>query len=178
MKPHMNTTTIFACVLLSMLTATPGYAQGAKLQLDRLDRLAATAKEAVNVTLDGNMVRQAAAMGGKEPDAKMQEILQNLKGLYVRTFEFDAPGGYTDQDVEAIRAQLKAPGWSRIVSVRERGELTEIYMFDEPAGSGGLAIIAAEAKELTVVNLIGRINIAQLAALGVQLGVPLIPKAK
>ena len=178
MKPHMKKTTIFACVLLSMLAAAPGYAQGARLQLDRLDRLAATAKEAVNVTLDGNMVQQAAALGGKEPDAKMHEILRSLKGLYVRTFEFDVPGGYTDQDVEAIRAQLKAPGWSRIVSVRERGELTEIYMFNEPAGSGGLAIIAAEAKELTVVNLIGRINIAQLAALGVQLGVPLIPKGK
>src|SRR6266699_1595675 len=173
MKFPMKITTIFACVLLSMLVPREGYAQGAKLRLDQLDHLADKARETANVNLDESLVQQASAMGGKKPSDKTQEVLQGLKGVYVRSFEFDAPGGYTDNDVEAIRAQLKAPGWSRIVSVREKGELTEIYVWNDTAGSGGLAIIAAEAQELTVVNLVGRVNLAQLGALGGQLGIPL-----
>jgi hypothetical protein len=178
MKSQMKTRTILACFLLSMLAARQGYAQGAKLRLDQLDRLSGKAKEVVNVNLDETMVQQASAMGGKQPDAKTQQVLQGLKGVYVRSFEFNAPGEYNDDDVEAIRAQLKAPGWSRIVSVREKGELTEIYVWNDAAGSGGLAIIAAEAQELTVVNLVGHVNLAQLGALGGQLGVPIMPNAK
>ena len=174
----MKSKLVFACFLLSMLAARQGYAQGARLRLDQLDRLSGKAKEVVNVNLDESMVQQASAMGGKQPDAKTQQVLQGLKGVYVRSFEFDAPGGYNDGDVEAVRAQLKAPGWSRIVSVQEKGELVEIYVWKDAAGSGGLAIIAAEAQELTVVNLIGRVNIAQLGALGGQLGVPMLPKGK
>jgi hypothetical protein len=177
MKSQMRKTMVLACVLLSMLVARPGFAQGAKLRLDQLDRLSGKAKEVVNVNLDENMVQQAAAFGGKQPDEKTQQVLQGLKGVYVRSFEFSAPGDYSDSDVAAIRAQLKAPGWSRIVSVQEKGELVEIYMWGDTAGPGGLAIIAAEAQELTVVNLIGRVNLAQLAALG-ELGVPMLPKGK
>jgi len=178
MKPGIKIQTVFACVLLSMFLARAGYAQGAKLQLDRLDRLSAKATEVVNVNLDESMVQQASAMGGKEPDAKMQQVLQGLKGVYVKSFEFSAPGGYSDDDVDAVRAQLKAPGWSQIVSVREKGELVEVYSWSDATGSGGLAIIAAEERELTVVNLIGRVNIAQLGALGGQLGIPMMPKGK
>ena len=179
MKSRLKIPTVAACVLLlSVLVARDGYAQGAKLRLDHLDRLAAKATEAVNVNLDESMVQQASAMGGKEPDAKTQQVLQGLKGVYVRSFEFSAPGAYTDEDVETIRAQVKAPGWSQIVSVREKGELVEVYSWKDGSASGGLAIIAAEERELTVVNLIGRINIAQLGALGGQLGIPLIPNGK
>src|SRR5438445_2714990 len=106
------------------------------------------------------MIHQSWAIGGKQPDAKMQAVLQGLTGVYVKSFEFDAQGAYTDADVEAIRSQLKAPGWSRIVSVREKGELTEIYTF----ANGGVAIIAAEPLALTVVNLLGHVHIAPLGA--------------
>jgi hypothetical protein len=176
MTVRIKSTVVFACVVLSMLAARNGYAQGAKLRLDNLDRLSDKAKETVNVNLDESLVQQASAMGGA--DAKALEVLQGLRGVYVRTFEFDSPGAYTDNDVEAIRSQLKAPGWSRIVSVREKGELTEIYVWNEApsAGAGGLAIIAAERQELTVVNLVGKVNLAQLGALSGTLGITKIGK--
>ncbi len=173
----MKSRVIFALVLLSMLVARQGFAQGAKLQLDHLSRLADKAKEVVDVNLDASMLQQASAMGGKQPDAKTQAVLQGLKGVYVKSFDFGAPGGYTDADVEAIRAQLKAPGWSRIVSIRDKGELVEIYTWND-GKSGGLAIVAAEPQELTVVNLIGQINIAQLGALQGHLGIPILHNTK
>jgi len=177
MKPQIRFT-VFACVLLSLLTVRPAYAQGARLRLDRLTRLADKAKEVVDVNLDESMLQQASAMGGKQPDEKTRQVLQGLKGVYVKSFEFGAPGGYSDADVEAIRSQLQAPGWSRIISVREKGELTEIYTWSDGKTSGGLAIIAAEAQELTVVNLIGQINIAQLGAIQSQFGLSGVLGAK
>lgn len=177
LKSQLKSTTVCAFMLLSMLVARQGYAQGARLQLDRLTRLADKAKEVVDVNLDEPMLQQASAMSGKQPDEKTKAVLQGLKGVYVKSFEFEGPGGYTEADVEAIRTQLKAPGWSRIISVREKGELTEIYSWSDGGVSGGLAIIAAEAQELTVVNLVGRINMAQLGALK-GLGVPVMPNFK
>ena len=37
---------------------------------------------------------------------------------------------------------------------------------------GGLALIVAEKKELTIINLVGRIDLAQLASLGGVMGIP------
>ena len=170
----MKTKLSGAFLLLSLFATQPAFAQGAKLQIDHLDRLADKAKAVVDVNLDQSRLQQAVGLGGKQPDAKMQAILRGLTGVYVKSFEFDVEGAYTEADVEAIRAQLKTPGWSRIVSVREKGELTEIYTW----ASGGLAIIAAEPKELTVVNLVGQINLAQLGALQGQLGMPIMPNSK
>ena len=174
MKPKLTCAFLF----LSLLVAQQAFAQGAKLQLDHLNRLADHAKEVVDVNLDQSMLQQASALGGKPADPRAQAVLQGLKGVYVKSFEFSAEGAYTDADVEAIRAQLKAPGWSRIVSVREKGELTEIYTWTDGKVPGGLAIISAEPHELTVVNLVGQINMAQLGALQGQLGLPLVPNAK
>jgi hypothetical protein len=179
MKSHLKIATICACALVSVLTPRESYAQGAKLRLDQLDRLSGKAKEVVNVNLDESLVQQASAMGGKQPDEKTQQVLQGLKGVYVRSFEFTGRNAYSDSDLEAVRTQLRGPGWSRIVSVHDDGELAEIYVWKDASGnSGGLAIIAADGQELTVVNLIGRVNLAQLGALGGQLGVPMLPKGK
>ncbi len=86
-------------------------------------------------------------------------------------FRVRRPGAYTDADVEAVRKQVAREGWSRIVGVRAKGELAEIYLWKEGGTNGGLVVIAAEANELTVVNIVGNVDLASLAALG-----PMIPK--
>lgn len=170
----MNPRTIINCCLLLSALLVPGAvsAQGARLQLDHLDRLADKATDTVDVTVDTAMLKQAAGfLGGKGSDtAKMQELLQGITGIYVKSFKFDAPGAYTDSDVEAIRKQVSGAGWSRVVGVRERRELTEIYFWKERDTTGGLVVISAESNELTVVNIVGRIDLASLGALG-----PMIP---
>ena len=163
-----------ACLLLSVLLL-PGVAsaQGARLQLDHLNKLADKATDTVDVTVDTAMLKQAAGfLGGKGADtAKMQEVLQGITGIYVKSFKFDAPGGYTESDVETIRKQLSGSAWSRIVGVKERRELTEIYFWNDRDTTGGLAVITAQPNELTVVNIVGRVDLASLGALG-----PMIPK--
>jgi hypothetical protein len=166
MKPRLTQT---LCLLVLLALPSAASAQGARLQLDHLNRLAEKAVEAVDVTLDAAMLKKSAAfLAGKDADtARLQQMLQGITGVYVKSFKFNAPGAYTDADVEAVRKQVARDGWSRIVGVREKDDLNEIYLWKD----GGLVVISAERDELTVVNILGRVDLAALAVLG-----PMIPK--
>lgn len=161
-------------LLLIAATAALG-AQEFKFPLS-LDRLAAKAKESVVVTLDGSLLQLAGKfLSSKNADeAKVKKAVAGLKGIYVRSFEFDQPGQYTQADVESVRLQLKTPGWGRIVDVRstKEGETAEVFLKTENNQIVGLTVIAAEPRQLTVVNIVGPIDPETLATLGGQFGIP------
>ena len=119
------------------------------------------------------MLKQTAGfLAGKGSDtAKVQEMIERITGIYVKSFEFTVPDVYSESDIEAIRKQVTGPGWSRVVGVKGKRELTEIYFWKENDTHGGLVVISAQPNELTVVNIVGHIDLASLAALG-----PMIPK--
>ena len=163
----------YCLIITALLVPRTALAQGARLQLDHLNKLAEKATETVDVSADTAMLKQAAGfLAGKGSDTeKMRELLGGITGIYVKSFEFDGPNMYAESDIEIIRKQVSGPGWSRVVSVREKRELTEIYFWKERETTGGLVVISAEDNELTVVNVVGRVDLASLGALG-----PMIPK--
>jgi hypothetical protein len=65
-----------------------------------------------------------------------------------------------------------------MVSTREGGESVDIYLWQQGDAPGGLAVVAVEPKEVTVVNIVGRIDLQKLAALGGQMGIPKLPIGK
>lgn len=158
--------------LILVLGTLPLLAQAPRLQLDRLERLANTASEVVDVTLDGSTLRMATQFMGKDPQT--QALVRGLQGIYVKSFEFDRPNAYSPADLEAVRAQLQPPGWSRIVNVQSKkdGHVEIFLMGDGHGGNLGLAVLAAEPKELTVVNIVGPIDLQTLGSLEGQLGIP------
>jgi hypothetical protein len=88
----------------------------ARLRIDNLEKLASKAAEVVDVTLDQSMLQLAARFMSdrrSQDEAEARELIKQLKGVYVKSFEFDKEGEYSLSDVEAIRTQLHAP-WSRI----------------------------------------------------------------
>ncbi len=167
-----------AAVLLGlMLIALRARAQDpARLHINGLEKLAAKASEVVDVNLDASMLKLASRFMGEDEkdDAELKQMLQNLKGIYVKSFEFDKEGEYTEADVEAIRSQLRSPAWTKVVSVRSKkeGENAEVYLLGSESNVQGLAIIAADPKELTVVNVVGPIDLNKLSELGGHMGVP------
>ena len=172
----MKATILISAFLL--LAPSAALAQGARLQLDQLDRLASLAAETVNLTIDPEMLRLASAfIKGDGDQSAVKEMLDGLTGIYVRSFEFERENAYTPEDVNTIRNQLMTPGWSRLVTVdgRRERELVEIYSWREGQASGGLAILVAEPRELTVVNIVGSFDLAKLGALQGSFGIPRIP---
>lgn len=181
MKIRSVNAVILSCssLLFALATGSSAFGQNPRLEIKQLDKLASKAAEVVDVTLDDSMLKLASKFVAADHDAEsaeFQELVKNLKGVYVKSFEFDKEGEYSDADVEAIRSQLKSSAWSRMVGVRSKrdNELSEVYLMTEGATQKilGLAIIAAEPKELTVVNIVGPIDIDKLSALEGKMGIP------
>lgn len=167
-----------AAVAIALSAGLPARAQSPKLDLGNLSRLADKANEVVDVTLDGPTLKFAEKFMGEdkdEDDAEALRIIRNLTGIYVKSFEFDKPGEYSESDVDAIRAQLKGSAWSKLVDVQSKREheLDEVYLMSDASGKTlGLAVIVAEQQELTVVNIVGPIDVDHLADLEGKMGIP------
>jgi len=149
-------------------------AQSARLQLANLDYLAGKASQTVDVNIDEKLLHLTASFFGNEPDEKeIKALINGLKGIYVKSFEFEHEGEYSAADVEAIRTQLKSSAWTKIVGIvsKKEGDV-EVYLMSDNNGISGLAVLSIEPKELTVVNIIGPVDIAKLATLEDQFGIP------
>jgi hypothetical protein len=178
MKSIRFVSLLFLLTAFAALAAQAQQGQAVRLQLGNLDKLEARAEESVNVTLDGKLLELAGMfLNTKKPEeAAIKELIMGLKGVYVKSFEFDKEGEYTSADVDSIRMQLSAPTWSRMAGVKSRreGESVDVYMTLEGSQLGGIAVIATEPKQLTVVNIVGTIDLEKLVRLSGKFGIPLI----
>lgn len=152
-----------------------GSAQDGRIRTAQLDALAAKASQTVDVNLDEKLMQFAAKfLSTKDPDeASVKDLVNGLKGIYVRSFEFDAEGQYSQADIESIRSQLKAAPWSRLVNVQSKREgSVEVYLMLTGSQVGGLAVLATDPKEITVVNIVGPVDLDKLSQLEGSFGVP------
>ena len=173
-RPVVNR--IIILILLAASCVATARAQDARLQIDQLNGLAEKAAEVVEVTLDERSLRLAARfLSPNNPDeAKVKEIVSGLKGVYVRVFEFEKPGEYSSGDLESVRSQLRQPGWDKIVGVTSNrgGSNVDVHLKYQGDTVVGLAIVAADPKELTIVNIIGLIDLEKVRQLEGQFGIP------
>jgi len=180
MKPNILSAPRLICLSLFVFVtfavgAGTARAQEYKLQIN-LDHLAPKAAKVIDVNIDGALLQLARSfLSDKKPnEARAKEVIAGLKGIYVKSFEFDREGGYSLGDVEAIRTQLRTPQWSRIVGIvsKNEGDNVEVYTRIEGTQIIGLAVVSAEPKELTVVNIVGPIDISKLRDLEGNFGIP------
>lgn len=166
------------CLLLLVLPAAAlsAQAQDVRLRLDNLDKLESKAAQSVDVSLDGQLLRIAIAfLDPKDPkQAEIRDLVSGLKGIYVKAFKFDREGEYAMPDVDSLRAQLRSPGWSRMVGVRsnKEGDNVEVYMMMAGNRIDGITVIAADPKQLAVVNIVGSIDLDKLSKLSGKFGIP------
>lgn len=161
----------FIIVLLLIVPAAALQAQ--RIQIDLPASLAAKAVETVDVTLDGPLLRLAAKfLDADDKDQRIaREMIGKLEGIYVKSYQFDEEGAYDQAVLDKVRAQL-GPGWKRLVMVKERHEATEIHANMRGDNVVGLLVISAEPRELTVVNLVGPVDLDRLTSLEGHFGIP------
>jgi hypothetical protein len=174
MNTFLKQSILTLCGTLS-LCASALAAEG-QLKLPEFDGLADKASEVVTITLDPALLGLAARFldPAKPEDAAVREAIAGIKGIYVRKYSFDQDFVYPQADVEGVRKQLSAPGWQRLVEVRSRKEQqkVDIYLLVEQERANGLAIIASEPREFTIVNIVGSIDMKKLHELEGQFGIP------
>jgi hypothetical protein len=186
MKTFISHSLKLVC-LAAVVACAPGAARAqaaptqpvSKLRIESLDALASRADNVVDVTIPENLLKLIPAgilkLDRNDPEAKnIARIAAGFKGVYVRSFTFADEGQWKESDIAGIREQLKEPGWAKLVSVRSRkdGQNVEVYLMTDPASFGGLAVIATQPNELTVVNIVGKINLEDLLSLKGHVGIP------
>ncbi len=160
--------TLFLLALAVPLLAQEGF------DFKTLDKLGVNAKNKTNITLDSDMIRLAAGFMSKDSGPNsIKPLVDNLKGIYIRSWEFAKEGQYNEADLEPLRAWLKQAKWNRIVESREDNQSSEVYLLRNGGDRlGGVAVVAAEAKEVTIVYISGDLKPEDIAKLSGNMGIP------
>ncbi len=141
--------------------------------------LAERATHVTEVTLDKNMLAFASKFMDDEKDddkddKAVKEMIRNLKGVYVREYEFDKEHSYTAEELEGLRKYFESADWSPMVHERTKGaaEGTDVYVKLVNGQMQGLFVLDAEAKELSLVLILGPIDMDKISKLGGTFGIP------
>lgn len=153
-----------------------GAAAAQTFDLKTLDKLGEHAVSTANVTLNADVLRLGAAFLSADGDSDAEAIkslIGKLKTIYVRAYQFDRAGQYSDADLTALRSMLSAQKWIPVVDARERDESSQIYFLMKPNGKlGGVTVLATEPKKVTVVYIDGELDPSDIAKLSGNMGIP------
>jgi hypothetical protein len=159
-----------------LLAALCPAAGAQSIDLSSLDKLAKNASEANEVSLDGNNLSTAARfLYGDDPDIKeARRIIEGIKGIWVRNFVFKNKDEYSKGDLSNVRKQLQGSGWSKVMESKSHadGDNIEVFLRSENQKTTGLSVISQEPKALTVVVILGSIDLERLGKLSGNLGIP------
>ena len=150
-------------LLLIAATACAAFAQ-TDFDFKTLDKLAAKAKEANNITVDADMLKAVVGLSGKETD--LGDKIKDLKGLYVRNYTYAEEGQYDPAVLAPLFAYLNRPEWKKMLESKDGKETTQICV--KPAANGepgGMAIVSMEPKEVSVIFISGSVNPADIGKL-------------
>ncbi len=182
----MKRNQVWASVLALGMVAVMGGAARAQDQLPApspIEKdLASRASHVTEVTLDRTMLEFAAKFmdskdGGDKGDKDAQAaiaMIQNLKGVYVREYDFDKEHSYSTEELEGLRKYFESSDWSAMVRERTKGiaQGTDVYVKLVNGQMQGLFVLDAEPKELSLVLILGPIDIHSLSKLGGNFGIP------
>ena len=154
-----------------------GVAAAQDVDLKALDKLAENARSKTVVTLNSALLKLGAAFlsadGDSDADA-IKSLIGKLKAIYVRVYEYSSPGLYSDKDLDAFRAMLSSPRWTPVVDIQARKESSQIYFLMSPSSDklGGVAVLNAEPKKVTVIYIDGDLDPSDIAKLSGNMGIP------
>src|SRR5262249_11030018 len=151
---------LFAVPLLLPLMAC---AQGSQLDIPAFTGLKSKATQSVDITI-GPVLLKLAEMVGPPPGTdrvELKRILSGLSAVRGRSYRFDSDFAYSQSDLEGVRTQLAAPGWTQMVHTQDRGrnEDVDVYVSLDEHLMKGLAVVASNPHEFTIVNIVGSIDL-------------------
>jgi hypothetical protein len=160
-----------AGVQAQKLESQPGYLSIQDLGLFPPDKLS------VEINLTGPLLRMVAE-ATKHDDPDFSAVMASLKSIQVQVFPLKGV------DKDAIKARigravhwLEDHGWESTLKVRDQGEETHIYLKQAGGKVEGLTLLSFDPKdEAVVINIVGRIDPAQIGRIGQSLNLPQLKK--
>lgn len=122
-------------------------------------------------------VREGAQERAQDAFIVRHQLIAGLPGVYVRSDHFPHDDEYSRAAVKTVMARLAAPDRTPIVSVRQRRHGSgdsdvNIDILRRGAQTKAVTIVAQKPLDLTIVNIVGSIDLARLEHHQGQFGVP------
>jgi Domain of unknown function (DUF4252) len=129
------------------------------------------------INLEGPLL-QLIASATSEDDPEFSRLVAGLHGIRVQVASLAAADpGKVRAKLDRTLHWLETQGWSTVVRTRENNEETYIYTRQQNGAIVGLVVLSFElGKEASVVNIVGRLDPAQLGRLGRTIHVPQLEK--
>ena len=163
------------CVFIGIVPSGQAFAEAQKEQ-EKIKGLIAfdfpNALEAkVEVNLSGKLISLVAKAA--KPNLEVTELLNMLKGVYVRVYENDTTT--FNELTRHYEDKLEKEKWEIIAKIKEEGETVQVRILLGEDTIFGLFVMVAGEIEVTFVNIVGEINperIGELLANLDNLGLP------
>jgi hypothetical protein len=142
------------------LTAQPGYVPLEKLDLFPQEKLS------TEINIEGALLSLIAA-GTKRAEPEFSSMIAGLKAINLQVFPLkDADEGSLRIRIGRAVRWLEDRGWKSTLKVRNEGEETYIYLKETAGRIDGLTLLSlSPGEEAVVINIVGRIDPAQIGRL-------------
>lgn len=135
------------------------------------------ADEVVKVNLWGRPLEHAKKVLGlrKNVTDSVRGFMSGLTAVYRRTYRFRGKDASKD-DVEPVHRQLAEGGWVPLIETedRQKPESLSVYSYSSDDEVTGMTVVSRGPDEITVVKIMGPMDLEALSAIGSGLGMPVM----
>ena len=110
----------------------------------------------MSLSLGPTVLRMVA--GSVDDDPATRELLLNLEGVRVKTYDVVGDRQRVAQRIDAMSLKLQRQGWEPVVTVQEGDERTHILIKMSGPDIAGLTVINMDAHEAVIVNVMGNLS--------------------
>jgi hypothetical protein len=175
---------IFTGAVLALLLAVPAAwavqpADAGALPFQELD-LFPREKLSVEINLEGPILKMVSQFAASD-DPDFAKMMAGLKAIHVQVFPLKdkAGAGLLRGKIDRSVHWLEEHGWHSTVRVRDKGEETYIYLKEADGMMVGLAILSVQpGQEAALINIVGKLDPAQIGRVGRSLNIPQLQKAQ
>lgn len=178
-EPDLLKISIRTALILLVLTVTAtAHAQDATGEAAlEFATLEDKADEVVKVNLWGRPLEHAKKLLGlrKNVTDSVRGFMGGLTAVYRRTYRFRGKDASKD-DVEPVHRQLAEEGWVPLIETedRQKPESLSVYSYSRDDQVAGMTVVSREPDEITVLKIMGPMDLEALSAIGSGLGMPVM----
>jgi hypothetical protein len=137
-------------------------------------------KLSVVIDLEGPILRMVSELT-KSEDPDFAKVMAGLKAIHVQVLPLKDKAGAEPlrPKIDRTLRWLEDRGWHSVVRAREKGEETYIYLKEADGQIIGLTVLSIEpGEEAALINIVGKLDPAQLGRIGRNLNIPQLQKAQ
>ncbi len=135
------------------------------------------ADEVVKVNLWGRSLDQAKKILSlrKNATGPVKTFMHGLTAVYRRTYRFRGSSP-SKEDVAPVHRRLTDNGWVPLIETenRKKPESLSVYSYYSNEEVAGISVVSSDSGEVTLVKIMGPVDLEALSAIGSGLGLPLM----